>query len=672
MDTDNSAQTAAIDASGNATVEQPLPAASPKGRQSKRPRWRRTTTEAGAPRPCYLAEVPLEVLAEILSHTASTRDLLALARCSKQFCATLVDNPATVYIWRRARARCAPLPIPDPTPNFTEYSYAAFLFDGGECEICKAKTRNMYRWFALRLRICDKSLCRTKWRESVMTITLASVPPRYSELLSWIPRTEGNDPSVVLWVHDAIQIRATDWLAAVDEFNKESRMPATLEAYVRRKQVLADRLPVIMEHARKLAQWRGMRESFTKQVKSRNEAKANSFAVAEGWSAWDLLHTETYGLLHRSKILSLENVKDTDFALIRPTVEREIIANKERQERCAAEHAYSKRRADVKQHYDRLRSAAEKQVLPPLGEFRKLSVMRLMQEKPSDAAAGISQELKNSKLVAELLKDNLRAWREGARDALAAALGFPGWKSFSKKKLHPVERLNAWFKCKKCAKFEGASSGSSNRPPLPALDFAAACEHRCPHLNKRKRARETWSADHFEPDQPVIDATTHILKLCSIDPEESDSLNKVQGFGTSFGCKSCPSRLVMDFKSMAQHCKRHDNPQFCRRLEQPSVIEHGLAKELRDHPSRDAIRRAELVLYGCRHCEQIRVKAGAAGTTDKSNRLALKGKIYTFHGLRSHVKEKHGIAQIADEDFFRQKEPEAPVQPGLVFDIDAL
>lgn len=77
--------------------------------------------------------LPLELLAEVLSYTAP-RDILALARTSKYYCATLVANPASKFIWKKARVRYEPT-IPEPTPNFTEPAYAALLFDTGTCEV---------------------------------------------------------------------------------------------------------------------------------------------------------------------------------------------------------------------------------------------------------------------------------------------------------------------------------------------------------------------------------------------------------------------------------------------------------------------------------------------------------------------------------------------------------
>jgi hypothetical protein len=86
------------------------------------------------PEPCYLFRLPVEVLAEVLSYTTTPKEILALARTSKRLCKILTDERAS-FIWRAARERCIPSSIPDPTQQFTESSYAAFIFDGGTCYV---------------------------------------------------------------------------------------------------------------------------------------------------------------------------------------------------------------------------------------------------------------------------------------------------------------------------------------------------------------------------------------------------------------------------------------------------------------------------------------------------------------------------------------------------------
>ncbi|PSR76600.1 hypothetical protein PHLCEN_2v8358 [Hermanssonia centrifuga] len=103
-------------------------------RSKKRFKRDNERTQREDPPRCHLNTIPLEILAEILSYT-TPRDILALARSNKFFCATFANNPSSTFIWKRSRADFNPNAIPDPTPNFTEASYAAFLFDPGECEV---------------------------------------------------------------------------------------------------------------------------------------------------------------------------------------------------------------------------------------------------------------------------------------------------------------------------------------------------------------------------------------------------------------------------------------------------------------------------------------------------------------------------------------------------------
>lgn len=182
--------------------------------------------------------------------------------------------------------------------------------------------------------------------------------------------------------------------------------------------------------------------------------------------------------------------------MIRDQVDKEMVEHRSRLARRQREAAYKKRREDVAAHYTRLKSAPSPvEVLPSLLDFRGLSVIKVLQGQPSDKETGIADELKDNKLVHDLLVDNLSQWREVARSTLAGILGFPGWKTASKTKLHPVDRLTARFICKSCS-----SRGKGGE----ALTFAEVCGHRCVGLNKRKQARTTWNATLFEPDAKVL------------------------------------------------------------------------------------------------------------------------------------------------------------------------
>ena len=128
--------------SGSATDNKPLPKVptlplTKKRRTSVREQVQGLpqTESENAPGQCYFPTLPLELLAEILIQTNSPRDVLSVARTSKLLCSTLVCNPTADFIWRAVRKKCLPHALPDPTQNFSEAAYAAFVYDGGVCDV---------------------------------------------------------------------------------------------------------------------------------------------------------------------------------------------------------------------------------------------------------------------------------------------------------------------------------------------------------------------------------------------------------------------------------------------------------------------------------------------------------------------------------------------------------
>jgi hypothetical protein len=87
------------------------------------------------PPKCYLSLLPFELLAETLIYTQSVTAILAVARTSRHYFATLTRGKLAAFIWRDARVIGIEGPIPDPTPNFTEYSYACFIFGRSNCSV---------------------------------------------------------------------------------------------------------------------------------------------------------------------------------------------------------------------------------------------------------------------------------------------------------------------------------------------------------------------------------------------------------------------------------------------------------------------------------------------------------------------------------------------------------
>ena len=112
--------------------------------------------DATSARRVSLTSLPFEILAEILLHTCSPPTVLAVSRTSSFLYHSLALNPAASFIWRGVRKTCVPVPLPDPGDGWkkSEADYAAFVFGGGVCEVCKKKTHAMYMSFAARIRLC--------------------------------------------------------------------------------------------------------------------------------------------------------------------------------------------------------------------------------------------------------------------------------------------------------------------------------------------------------------------------------------------------------------------------------------------------------------------------------------------------------------------------------------
>ncbi|KAH7922757.1 hypothetical protein BV22DRAFT_1131164 [Leucogyrophana mollusca] len=631
-----------------------------------------TSSDAGKepPKPDRLTTLPMELLAEVLMDTNSPRCVLSVARCSKYFCATLVSNPASDFIWRSVRNTCKPQALPDPTPNFSEAAYAAFLFDDGFCEVCRERTRAMYVSFALRIRLCTRPQCRTTFKTESLATASSSAFNGDLRQVTWAPSVESSRCfSPLLLVHsdwptyDQVMMRQTDWMRFVTEytaFSGDSPSPEILKLCHRR----IKQLPQVMTLAVALSRWKQQYEAMHLLIKTQNDMFAKVLAKREGWELHDLLNCQAYGSLQRHKTKVLEEIKAGDVSVIRADIEAQLLRMKEGRQRRINEDSYRRRRADVEQHYNRLKSGGDI-ILPTLAEFRKLPVMKVMVGKLSSASTGVAGELKSSPLIRELIRDDLKKWTESVRATLSITLGCPEWKSASKTRLHPLDRLTARFKCKKCDKVAKRYSVDG------CLDFAGVCAHQCPHLNKKEAAKYVWSPDQFVKDEKVAVVISRVLVLCGASEDDKGSSEVVHALGPRIRCLSCEAFIVMDFRSVAGHAQRHDDmqvellPETVGAAVPTDPFESGLCAKLMDlgHKAR---KMQGLQNYRCRHCLQIgavlsRGSDQAApdlygvgtGTSESSGKgVGKKVKLFDFNALRSHMKAKHKIEVLRDEDFF--------------------
>ncbi|KAG2355419.1 hypothetical protein BDR07DRAFT_1426303 [Suillus spraguei] len=633
-----------------------------------------------APGQCLFPTLPLELLAEILIQTNSPRDVLSVARTSKFLCLTLVCNPAADFIWRTVRKNCLPHALPDPTPNFSEAAYAAFVYDGGSCDVCKRDTKEFYASFATRIRLCRDTRCKKDIRKYLIDVTTIFKGHARDEI--WMPYVESThcfdlNPDKEWPENPTVLMRKSEWerfRADYAAFSALSPLPSEELRKTCTDQIA--KFPKVMELAVALQKWKCIYATMHHTIKTKNETWAKALAAREGWNEHDLFNSQSYGSLHRHNNHVLEEVTLRDFLPIKPLVEAQLLKMQIHRQNKENEASYRQRRNDVEQYYNRLRSTGT--IVPSLYEFRKLSVMTTMQGSVTGSrpnSSGLAKDMKNSALVAELVAADLKTWMASTREKLTELLGFPKWRSASKTKLHPLDRITARFMCQGCGKV--AKRYEKER----CLDFAGVCAHECPIDDKKNKKPVDWSVDRFAKDEKASNAVARLLALVGTTDEDANAHDTVKMLGARIQCLSCNHAfIVMDFPTLIGHSHRHDNMQMAilPKGEGPErAFEARLSAKIMNMGSKPRKLRSEMN-YRCRHCvpasesvdagmdREGRVSTRESITEDshtesrtadqKRRQRNKKSKLRSmdFNALRSHLKELHGIEMVGDEDFFTQ------------------
>ncbi|KAJ6541129.1 hypothetical protein B0H10DRAFT_2137610 [Mycena sp. CBHHK59/15] len=627
-------------------------------RPRKRSRKSKTQTRnLDLPVPAYFFRLPFELIADILLYTASPKDVLAVARCSKFLCKTLLREDSA-FIWRSVRMHCTSGPLPDPLPNFTEASYAALIFDIGNCKSCKQPTAHMYASWSLRLRFCHRPECKSAYYKThIKRIAEHHVLTESTrKALQWIPLRKN---PLITWPDS-------------DKIYSTSAMNGALLEYAAAPSAVVDQ-----RHAVDIA--RSPLKCHFMNLRTRNENFGKALAKREGYDYTDLLNSsKTYQDLH-----------STHYKLLAAQIEVEMIHVQEKRQRSLDEITTKTNRTQIDQHYQRLVSASASKVLPfpSLAQFRAMPILDLLQSSSASASAaigptakkvpGISHELKSATLVNQLLTSELARWRSGAEAALLVTLGLPEWKTARNNRLQPVARLTARWNCGQCGGVAKAYKWDE------CLDYEGVCKHECPMSKKKNKGETGWKAERFVKDDKAINAMTKLVKLCEIDAEDSGSYKALDAVGPRILCRSCPTAIVMWPTNVVGHSHRHDEMEMTLLTQTEAdalvvaPVEKNLAMKVMGYIDYKTKRVLNTWMYGCRYCQPpnapsektpVEIKtpetadAGAGGQEQivesdpepvkKDTHQKKRVKRFEFCGLRSHLKEKHSIHLPRDEDFY--------------------
>ncbi|KIJ61543.1 hypothetical protein HYDPIDRAFT_159175 [Hydnomerulius pinastri MD-312] len=502
-----------------------------------------------------LTILPLELLAEVLLQTQSPPTVLAVSRTSSYLYRTLVLSPAASFIWRGVRKTCKPRPLPDPSEGWvgSEADYAAFVFDGGVCEVCKRRTKAMYVSFAARIRLCGSHHCRKKFiAESLIDVTSKFLGQARG--LIWVPYVESTrcfSPMSIIYSNwpenTTVLLRKSHWAdlqrahqaytaaeaqaqakrsaastsgdsgsatgAGTDHSASEKEEGEIRDAFLEKCHAKIERFPKIMTLAVELLQWKQAYEERHRSFKVQNESWAKALARQEGWNLQDLLNSQAYGSLHRNKTYLMENVEASDISPIRHEIESQLLSIQARRDRQRAEAGYRQRMSDVETIYWGMRSgtfpgasagpsesssADGKMVLPPLASFHALPSVSALKGRPDPtsipaAKNSVTADLKSSPLATSLITSDIHAWLIPVRKYLLGLLGFPGeWRSASTLKVAPLERVTARFLCGRC----GDSGVSSRYQREGCLDFRGVCSHVCKAAKGKNVGKQRETHEH--------------------------------------------------------------------------------------------------------------------------------------------------------------------------------
>jgi len=318
-----------------------------------------------------------------------------------------------------------------------------------------------------------------------------------------------------------------------------------------------------------------------------------------------------------------------------------------REERTESEEREGRYR-QVEKLYERLRSESPRSALPTFPVFRELGIMSVVLNNRKKTAAVVKEEMA-SPVFRSLLEDNLSVWRENQQRTLLKLLGRPNYRHGSSTKTHPLDLYSARFNCKKC------KDQALKHFKRVSLSFADVCKHECVGLScKPKDSSGKWSINQFELDKKAINAAKAFFDMAKVK-EDNKCVGDIPAQAKVL-CESCDGMVAMNsLDDVFEHGQRHENMAFSLLpgSTQP-FLESGLRDELLGF-ARSATKKRKTKCFGCRHClsrENINPSQGMRkedqGKTEKK-----PSRLFDFDGIRSHLKSRHGVEYVADEDFFR-------------------
>ncbi|CAE6456536.1 unnamed protein product [Rhizoctonia solani] len=606
---------------------------------------------------CYLAELPLEVLANILGYVYPI-DLLAISRASTYFHRTMRD-PQQQHIWKTARVLFPHIDIPDPI-RISEVRVASLLFDDSKCSICQHSSSVPLKSHVYPTRVCSRPICKKQFDSLYrsppsdrLTLVCGIVPSRDVSALD--PYAFYHTPSLVFQTRRTLcrktdlEMVMKDIDAGLGKSELEAKYKCTFEEtakFNRYMNTLEDISSTLVKLNNRLD---GQIKRFANQRLSAYKGKEVKVTNSPQFIAE-----------RRRAIRTYKGINQTDWDAVPPrgptqnptkpamTVGQIIIQEMDemvaKSKRRKDEVALRNTREAVKKHWERMMNASglageNGTVVPRWNEFASLPVVNsLLKPTGHDEALGVKDLEKKDSTLAKLIQSDVNSWDSRTQAQFRKILKIPKAPIAKRNEVQdhgiapPLDRVTALFECTKC-KAVGIGLAQEG-----TLTFKSAVKHRCPNTSSKKFQ---WTTDLFQPDQYAIQVARHAITLIGL-AEDKTKQSDMDALGLRFHCKLCTGKqsIYLAYRNLIGHMKRHGAKELQGSFEyltEPPALDpktpssdglvekrrRGTTKGFASHPgSQD--------FFMCRHC----------------------GKLMLWNALVSHIKEKHKFSDIRDEDFY--------------------
>lgn len=579
-----------------------------------------------------------------MMYMATPKDLLNLARTDKFLCLTLTKRSFD-FVWKRVREEMS-VPLKDRLSHLSESSYAFFIFDDGPCEVCGKVVARMYSSFSLRVRICEDVQCsvtlRTRFigRNEILSLesTHAEVLP---DILAWFPMSEmwSNDYTWEVSSDRWLVARRLQWENALAECSRAHKTSEGRVAYAQLHKAAKKRKESNEAIYTSVYGWSKRYQHQIAHIHDVNEKFSKDQAKKEGWEYGLMVNSPPYRDLLRRKNWSCEPISTENFLAIRHLIDKHILHVRNKVQKKEDKLVLQLRIDLLVKNHQRLVSKCRDEsggAVPPLFTFLKLPGVSIVSS--SSSTVTLTGDFGRDYLP-DIIRSDVQEWRAAAYRSLADKLGFSDWNT-SRNLVHPAKRLTARFKCKSCNKLPKSCEVDG------CLDFIAACLHQC-------KEGEVWDAASFVRHDQIADFSRRLLAALDIQEDDPASKALFKKSDKIIHCRSCPGYIIMTPRLAIGHSARHETMQFkiLELAELPASIEripgYGLLQHLGDSsPSHERLK--ALKVFGCRHCDQMDGLSSEPPTESQRK----KSQMLTYFGLGSHLKAKHSVRSVRDEDVF--------------------